>query len=89
MEDAKNLAKTYNPQEFEDKLYNNWVTKGYFHAEADKTKKPFTIVIGEDVLGDVGTDVALGQVDNGAAILKQISFDAPILDFRGIKPERQ
>ena len=45
MEDAKNLAKTYNPQEFEDKLYNNWVTKGYFHAEADKTKKPFTIVI--------------------------------------------
>ncbi len=45
MEDAKNIAKNYNPQEFEDKLYNNWVTKGYFHAEADKTKKPFTIVI--------------------------------------------
>ena len=45
MEDAKNIAKNYNPQEFEDKLYNNWVTKGYFHAEADKSKKPFTIVI--------------------------------------------
>ena len=45
MEDAKNIAKNYNPQEFEDKLYNNWVTKGYFHAEADKNKKPFTIVI--------------------------------------------
>ena len=45
MEDAKNIAKTYNPQEFEDKLYNNWVTKGYFHAEANKDKKPFTIVI--------------------------------------------
>ena len=45
MEDAKNLAKTYNPQEFEDRLYNEWVTKGYFHAEADKNKKPFTIVI--------------------------------------------
>ncbi len=45
MEDAKNIAKNYNPQEFEDKLYNNWVTKGYFHAEADRDKKPFTIVI--------------------------------------------
>ena len=45
MEDAKNLAKTYNPQEFEDRLYNEWVTKGYFHAEVDKNKKPFTIVI--------------------------------------------
>ena len=45
MEDAKNIAKNYNPQEFEDKLYNNWVTKGYFHAEIDKTKKPYTIVI--------------------------------------------
>ena len=45
MEDAKNIAKNYNPQEFEDKLYNNWVTKGYFHAEVDRDKKPFTIVI--------------------------------------------
>ena len=45
MEDAKNIAKTYNPAEFEDKLYNEWVEKGYFHAEVDKNKKPFTIVI--------------------------------------------
>ena len=45
MEDAKNIAKNYNPAEFEDKLYNEWVEKGYFHAEVDKDKKPFTIVI--------------------------------------------
>ncbi|MBE7016236.1 MAG: valine--tRNA ligase, partial [Ruminococcaceae bacterium] len=45
MEDNKNIAKTYNPSEFEDKLYNEWVEKGYFHAEIDKDKKPFTIVI--------------------------------------------
>ena len=45
MEDAKNIAKNYNPAEFEDKLYNEWVEKGYFHAEVDKNKKPFTIVI--------------------------------------------
>ena len=43
MEDAKNIAKNYNPAEFEDKLYNEWVEKGYFHAEVDKNKKPFTI----------------------------------------------
>lgn len=45
MEDTKNIAKNYNPAEFEDRLYNEWMEKGYFHAEADKTKKPFTIVI--------------------------------------------
>ncbi|MCD8180999.1 MAG: valine--tRNA ligase [Firmicutes bacterium] len=45
MEDAKNIAKNYNPAEFEDRLYNEWVEKGYFHAEVDKNKKPFTIVI--------------------------------------------
>jgi len=45
MEDNKNIAKTYNPSEFEDKLYSEWVEKGYFHAEIDETKKPFTIVI--------------------------------------------
>lgn len=45
MEDAKNIAKNYNPSEFEDRLYNEWVKNGYFHAEADETKTPFTIVI--------------------------------------------
>ncbi len=45
MDDNKNIAKTYNPSEFEDKLYKNWVEKGYFHAEPDSEKEPFTIVI--------------------------------------------
>ncbi len=40
-----NIAKTYNPAEFEDRIYNEWVEKGYFHAEVNKDKKPFTIVI--------------------------------------------
>ncbi len=42
---AQNIAKTYDPSEFEDRLYNKWVDEGYFHAEADKSRKPFTIVI--------------------------------------------
>ena len=41
----KELAKTYDPQGIEDKLYEKWLEKKYFHAEVDRSKKPFTIVI--------------------------------------------
>ena len=42
---SKELAKTYDPNGIEEKLYQKWLDKKYFHAEVDKTKKPFTIVI--------------------------------------------
>ena len=42
---AKELAKTYDPSGIEDRLYQNWLDKKYFHAEVDENKKPFTIVI--------------------------------------------
>ncbi len=41
----KELAKTYDPKGIEDRLYKNWMDKGYFHAEVDRSKKPFTIVM--------------------------------------------
>ena len=41
----KELEKNYNPKEMEDRIYQNWLDKKYFHAEVDETKKPFTIVI--------------------------------------------
>ncbi len=41
----KEIAKVYNPQEVEDRIYSNWVDKKYFSAKADPDKKPFTIVI--------------------------------------------
>ena len=41
----KELEKTYNPADIEDRLYSKWVGKKYFHAEVDKSKKPFTIVM--------------------------------------------
>ncbi|RCX17513.1 valyl-tRNA synthetase [Anaerobacterium chartisolvens] len=41
----KNIAKTYDPKQVEDRLYEEWTNKGYFHAQADENKKPFTIVI--------------------------------------------
>lgn len=42
---GKELAKTYDPKGMEDRLYNKWIEKKYFHAEVDRSKKPFTIVI--------------------------------------------
>ena len=39
------MSKTYNPKEFEEKLYKEWEKKGYFRAEADSNKQPFSIVI--------------------------------------------
>lgn len=39
------LPKTYNPQAVEDKLYKFWNDSGFFHAEVNPNKKPFTIVI--------------------------------------------
>ncbi len=41
----KELAKTYNPKGMEDRIYEKWLEKKYFHAEVDRSKKPFTIVI--------------------------------------------
>ena len=45
MNEKKELAKTYSPSDVEDRIYADWMEKGYFHAEIDKNKKPFTIVI--------------------------------------------
>lgn len=42
---SRELAKTYDPKGIEDKLYEKWVEKKYFHAEVDRSRKPFTIVI--------------------------------------------
>ena len=41
----KELAKTYDPKDIEERLYSKWLDKKYFHAEVDKSKKPFTIVM--------------------------------------------
>lgn len=42
---SKELAKTYDPKGIEDRLYQKWEKNGYFRAKADKSKKPFTIVM--------------------------------------------
>lgn len=42
---AKELSKTYEPKQVEDRIYQTWMENGYFHAEVDEKKEPFTIVI--------------------------------------------
>ena len=39
------LPKTYSPSDFEDRIYQNWLDKGYFTPDPDDGKPPFSIVI--------------------------------------------
>lgn len=41
----KNIEKTYEPKNVESRLYKKWCDNGYFHAEVDSKKEPYTIVI--------------------------------------------
>lgn len=45
MDETKNLAKTYNPKEFEERLYKKSIEKGYFIPKVDYQREPYTIVI--------------------------------------------
>ena len=42
---ARELPKVYEPQQVESRIYDMWQKGGYFHAEVDESKKPFTIVM--------------------------------------------
>lgn len=45
MKTNKELAKTYDPSQVEDRVYKSWLENKYFHATISKEKEPFTIVI--------------------------------------------
>jgi len=45
MDESKNIEKTYDPKQVEERLYKGWVEKGYFTPVVDKNKEPYTIVI--------------------------------------------
>ena len=64
----KELSKTYDPKQVEEKLYQKWLDKGYFHAEVDHGKKPFTIVIPPpNITGQLHMGHALDEYDAGCA----------------------
>ena len=39
------LEKIYNPGDVEDRWYQYWLDKNYFHADTESEKEPYTIVI--------------------------------------------
>ncbi len=45
MSETREMAKTYDPKEFEERLYKNWEEKSYFTPEVDENKKTYTIVL--------------------------------------------
>ena len=64
---SKELAKTYDPKGLEDRLYQKWLDKGYFHATVNPNKKPFTIMMPPpNVTGQLHMGHAL---DNTSAVL--------------------
>ncbi len=42
---SKQLEKTYDPADIEGRLYQKWLDGGYFHAEVNPDRKPFTIIM--------------------------------------------
>ena len=50
----------YNPAEIEPRLYEKWVANKYFHAEVDRSKKPFTIVMPPPNITGSGTLSSFG-----------------------------
>ena len=47
------IAKVYDANQVEDKLYQFWIEKGYFHAEPNTERQPYTIVIPPPNVTDV------------------------------------
>ncbi len=45
MSEEQSLSKAYDPSEVEPKWYRIWEERGYFHADPESTKVPYTIVI--------------------------------------------
>ncbi len=45
MEEKMNISTTYNPKEFEERIYHTWEEKGYFTPKVDSNKKPYTIIM--------------------------------------------
>ena len=72
----KELAKTYDPKGIEDRLYQKWEDNKYFHAEVDRSKKPFTIVMPPpNITGQLHMGHALDNTMQGYSALWQPGTD--------------
>ena len=81
---SKELEKNYNPSEIEDRLYQKWLDKKYFHAEVDRSKKPFTIVMPPpNITGKLHMGHALDNTMQDIIIrFKRMGWGVPVLAAR-------
>jgi len=78
------LPKVYNPHEVEAKWYQYWLDKGYFHAEVEPGKKPYTIVIPPpNVTGSLHMGHALNDTLQDIVIRKHRMMGEPTLWLPG------
>lgn len=86
----KEIPKVYNPKDVEEKWYQFWLDKGYFHAKIDQSKKPYTIVIPPpNVTGSLHMGHALNNTLQDVVIRKkrmegEIALWLPGTDHAGI-----
>ncbi len=88
--DKRELASAFTPSEIEGPLYKKWIDAGYFTADANSSKEPFTIVIPPpNVTGNLHIGHALDQTlqDCLTRMKRMQGFEAlwlPGMDHAGI-----
>jgi valyl-tRNA synthetase len=88
--DKRKLASAFTPSDIEGPLYKKWIDAGYFRADANSSKEPFTIVIPPpNVTGNLHIGHALDQTlqDCLARMKRMQGFEAlwlPGMDHAGI-----
>jgi valyl-tRNA synthetase len=88
--DKRELASAFTPSDIEGPLYKKWIDAGYFTADANSSKEPFTIVIPPpNVTGNLHIGHALDQTlqDCLTRMKRMQGFEAlwlPGMDHAGI-----
>ena len=74
----KELSKIYDPKQVEDRTYQFWLDGGYFHAEPNPDKKPYTIVIPPpNITGQLHMGHALDETLQAASSSSSKSWAPP------------
>ena len=77
---SKELAKTYDPKQIEEKLYERWCENKYFQAEVDRSKKPFTTVMPPpNITGKLHILLSTAMFSQGIPHVRVLSCRFPLL----------
>ena len=82
---SENLEKTYNPKAIEAKLYEKWCDNKYFHAEVDRSKKPFTTVMLPPELAEYYRNGMIDPANKDDLLLLSTRLLINMEEFEGVK----